>query len=341
MNRAGLLILLAVVGFGSASSAGAGSSFHTSLELNDCTCYDLVVAATDRRPRTIFHNTGQNLYDVSPNRKLMAFSGAYARLYVSPTNSHAKRLLDARYSWWAVFSPDGKRLAYSVDGCGVCIINVDGSGRHPVAVAGAAGPVAWSPTGGRLAFVVRASPGGHDQGTLMVANLDGSKLRPLLQGSNFAAGTSLGIKMAWSPGGDHIAYITGSPPRVHIVTVADGHDEAVGTGVAPVWSPSGRQLAFSLKRGVAIVRADGSHRRQVDPLGLDFYGMGVSWSPNSRWIAYARWTKAGQYQLAIAKANGTYRRVLTTERKHVEIGPTYWSHDGQTILYGTYLQLGP
>jgi Tol biopolymer transport system component len=341
MTRIGALILLAAVAVAGTSAAQAHLSARTSAKLNDCTCYDLVVTATDRRPRTIFHNTGQNLYDVLPNLKLMVFSGPYARLYVSPTNSHAKRLLDARYSWWAVFSPDGKRLAYAVDGCGICIIDVDGTNPHPFAVAGAAGPVAWSPDGRRLAFVGRKSASGRDEGTLMVANLDGSNARPLLQSSNFAAGTSLGVKMAWSPRGDRIAYLAGFPPRVHIVRVADGHDETVGTGFAPVWSPSGRQLAFTLERGVAVVRADGSHRRQLDPLALDGYGMGVSWSPKSRRISYARWTKTGRYQLAIARADGTHRRVLTTEAKHVEIGPMYWSRDGQTILYGTYLQLGP
>jgi hypothetical protein len=58
------------------------------------------------------------------------------------------------------------------------------------------------------------------------------------------------------------------------------------------------------------------------------------------WIASARYTKAGRYQLAIARSDGTHRRLLTTEVQDVEIGPSYWSRDGQTILYGTYLQQG-
>jgi len=341
MNRSLLLILVAAVAFAGASSVRAHPVAHRSATLVDCTCYDLVVAATDRRPRTIFHNTGQNLYDVSPNRRLMAFSGSLGRLYVSPTNSHAKRLLDRRYSSWAVFSPDSRRLAYAVDGCGVCIIDVDGDNAHRFAVAGAVGPVAWSADGRSLAFVVSDNTTGHGEGALMVANQDGSNARTLARGSNFAAGTSLGIKLAWAPHGDHIAYVSGSPPHVHIIRVADGRDQALGTGTAPVWSPSGRQLAFSRpNRGIAVVRSDGSGQRQFDLLALDSYGMGVSWSPKGQRIAYARYTKAGRYQLAIARADGTHRHVLTTEAQNVEIGPSYWSRDGQTILYGRYLQQG-
>src|SRR5437667_7072212 len=150
-----LLVLIATVVASSGSSAGANPLTRGSVKLIDCTCYDLVVAATDRPPRTIFRNTGQNLFDVSSNRRLMAFAGALGRLYVSPTNSHAKRLLDARFSRWAVFSPNGKRLAYGVDGCGVCIVDVAGGIPKRLPVTGAAGPVAWSPDGRRLAFVNR------------------------------------------------------------------------------------------------------------------------------------------------------------------------------------------
>src|SRR4051812_1324572 len=126
MSTRVLLVLLATVAAGRVSSAGARPVASSSMKLIDCTCYDLVVTATDRPPRTIFRNTGQNLFDVSSNRRLMAFAGALGRLYVSPTNSHAKRLLDPRFSRWAVFSPNGKRLAYGVDGCGVCIVDVAG-----------------------------------------------------------------------------------------------------------------------------------------------------------------------------------------------------------------------
>jgi Tol biopolymer transport system component len=341
MNRALLLVLLAAVAVGTASSARADALALQSSKLIDCTCYDLVVAATDRPPRTIFHNTGQNLYGVSPNRRLMAFAGAQARLYVSPTNSHAKRLVGPAFSRWAVFSPDGKRLAYGADNrCDVCIVSVNGGTPQRFPVAGAVRPVAWSPNGKRLAFVRRDGPVGSDRGTLMVANLDGSNAKSLVRGENFTAGTSLGVKLAWSPPGDRIAYLSNS--RVHIIRIRDRRDVAVGFGQAPVWSPNGRLLAFSrlLSHRVAVARYDGRGVHELDPLSTDGYGMGVSWSPKSRFIAYARYAKTDRYQLAIARPDGTQRRVLTTEPENVEIGPTYWSRDGETILYGTYLQQG-
>jgi Tol biopolymer transport system component len=270
----------------------------------------------------------------------MAFAGAFANLYVSPTNSHAKRLVGPAFSRWAVFSPEGGRLAYGADNrCDVCIVSVNGGKAQIFPVAGATGPVAWSPNGRRLAFVRRSGPVGTDAGTLMVANVDGSNAKALTRGNNFAGGTSLGVKMAWSPRGDRIAYL--SNQRVHIIRLGDRHDIVVGFGRAPVWSPSGRYLAFSrFNKRVAVVRLDGVRLVDIDPSSADAYGMGVSWSPKSRLVAYARYTAAGRYQLAIARPEGTHIHVLTTELENVEIGPTYWSRDGQRILYGTYLQQG-
>lgn len=136
MNRAVLLVLLATVAVGTPSSARANPAAPQSAKLIDCTCYDLVVAATDRPRRTIFHNTGQNLYDVSPNRRLMPFAGAGARLYVSRTNSHAAPRRP-RVLALGVFSPDGKRLAYGVDNrCEVCIVSVNGGGAQRFPIAG-------------------------------------------------------------------------------------------------------------------------------------------------------------------------------------------------------------
>jgi Tol biopolymer transport system component len=331
------MITLAMAAFASGwSPAGLAGPAKTALV--DCACYDILRVASGHAPTTVFKNSGQNLFDVSRNRRRMVYSGSLGRLYVSRIDGSKARLIDRRSTHWAVFSPDGKRVAYGADGCGVCIARVDGRGRRRLAVAGARGPVAWSPDSKRLAFVISRSPRAT-KGVLAVARPNGRGLRRLVKGRAFDGGTTLGVKMAWSPRGGRLAYLTGSPTRLHVLRLRDRRQLAVVHGRAPIWSPNGRRLAYSNGFRVASMRFDGTGRHELDPYSVDPYGVAVSWSPSGRRVAFARYPREERYQLTTATFKGRRPRVLVTEGHDVEIGPTYWAPNGRAILYTTYQQV--
>jgi Tol biopolymer transport system component len=90
-----------------------------------------------------------------------------------------------------VWSPDGERIAF-YDMETTNVINIDGSGRKPLARGASA---AWSPDGQKLAFV-------NDSSVLDVINADGSGVRRLANTTTAAPG----IRPAWSPDGEKIAF---------------------------------------------------------------------------------------------------------------------------------------
>ena len=337
MRRHALRLAVAGAAAGLAATVHAGPKKQT---LVDCTCYDIVRVVPHHRARTVFKNTGQNLFDVSRDRRRIVYAGTLGRLYVARIDGKKRRLLDRRRSRWAVFAPDGRYVAYGADGCRLCLARTDGSWRRRFRIAGARGPVAWAPDSRHLAFVVSHASATIDRGVLTVARIDGSARRGLTRGRNFEGGTDVGVKMAWSPHGGRLAYLSGSPTKVHVLRIRTARQLAVLRGRAPVWSPDGRWLAFSNGFRIAVVRYDGRRRHLLDPLSVDPYGSGTSWSPGGRWIAFARYSRRERYQLTLATYDGRRHRVLTTESHEVEIGPTYWGRRGRAILYTRLGQRG-
>jgi Tol biopolymer transport system component len=173
LARALIAVLLAAFAVALPSAGSAAPTTDSGAALIDCTCYDILRTATDSAPQTVLQNSGQNLYDLSPRSGHIVYSAGVSSLYVALLDGRGKRLLDSRYSYWARLSPDGGRIAYGVNGCGVCFVDTNGRHRHPLGVVGAGGPVAWSPDSQRVAFVLYGRSGTG----VSVANIDGSGVR--------------------------------------------------------------------------------------------------------------------------------------------------------------------
>ncbi len=106
---------------------------------------------------------------------------------------------------------------------------------------------------------------------------------------------------AWSPDGKSVAYFSDASGEYELyVRPADGSGEArkvtsLGPGFRyrPFWSPDSKKVAFVDKAMViAICDVESGKVTQVDK-GLYMYegdleGFTVSWSPDSRWLAYSR-----------------------------------------------------
>ncbi len=132
-----------------------------------------------------------------------------------------------------------------------------------------------------------------------------------------AASAQADLPSAWSPDGRRLAFARTSggqlrpqgyryPHEDIFVINADGSGlhQLTHTGDAsdPVWSPDGRQIAFSRARpyisvarkregisaGIWTVRSDGSDARQLTPTVEGQDDQPGSFSPNGRWLAFTR-----------------------------------------------------
>ena len=202
-------------------------------------------------------------------------------------------------------SPDWRRVAffrYALEGSGLYIAAIDGTGERRLVASAYGTRAAWSPDSRRLGF--RAA----DE-SLSVIDLDSGTITRVAPG---------GSSMAWSPNGNSIAFVGGAigDPDLHI---ADPEGKGVrllvggaGYQLEPKWSPDGTRIAFLTSDAsgqsprFGVIRPDGT--------GLVTYpGPHVTnpdafaWLPTSDAIVFARNYSEGLYLLDLT--NGTTTRL--------------------------------
>ena len=181
--------------------------------------------------------------------------------------------------------------------------------------------LAFSPDGEQM--IVSFKPMGEDW-EVWIARSDGTKARQLFTSPGFVAG------MSWSPDGKWVSFIN----RGVEVMSPDGQGRrTVGTrfigGLAPVWSPDSRYLAFTANNPTA---SEPSHDTQ-DP-GTDFSpytvriadvltgeerdlvtdtiggGIGARWSPDGSQVVFLS-DRSGATEVWVADADGANLRQVT------------------------------
>jgi TolB protein len=186
-----------------------------------------------------------------------------------------------------VYSPDGRRIAYSLTEGGntdVWVMNADGSNQKRLTKEPSIDvSPSWSPDGRKLAFT--SDRAGTPQ--LYVMNDDGSGLRRLTFQGNYNQTPS------WSPRGDAIAFTARDERKVFDVFWVSPESGVISritqdqgrTNEEPSYAPNGRLMVFRTDRngfGQLVVSDQKGDRQTVISGGKGADLMAPAWGPNGQ-----------------------------------------------------------
>lgn len=147
---------------------------------------------------------------------------------------------------------------------------------------------------------------------------------------------------SWSPDGRRLAFrgyygqgdgqydlYVASANGCHVTRLTRGLN-----GTSSSWSPTGRQIVFSVPLGIYVINADGTGLRKLIA-SVSKYAYGVdtpAWSVSNR-IAYARYLPSQRERTEIytVNADGSGNTALT--RGAPGFGQPSWSPDGKSIAF--------
>lgn len=258
--------------------------------------------------------------------------------------------------WWPSWSPDGRRLAFAMDGS-IWTIDI-GSTVAKELVSSPRGYLSmpeFSPDGRWLAYT-------EDDDAKSI-NL---RLLDLATGESrdLTTGSGVNHEPAWSPDGRRLAYVSTAPNgyfNVFVMEIADGKPGAVtpittdhrfgrdrlyfgdvDVHISPAWSPDGRELLLVSNRGIPLgsggiwrvpVEADVMGRPQARLVHKEetLYRTRPQWSPDGKRMIYASHL-GGQYtELFVLPTTGGEPYKMTFG-EHDHFLPR-WSPDGEWIAY--------
>jgi Tol biopolymer transport system component len=173
------------------------------------------------------------------------------------------RLTDSGSNGWPIWSPDGKRLAFSATTAGAInlhAINADGSGQ-PVRLATSDEtqfPSSWSSSANAIAFLQRMGPGGGSMGIWVLPTEGDRKLKLFLE-SRFNLSHP-----EFSPDGHWMAYVSNESGALEVYVQAyPGPGEktriSANGGTEPIWTANSRELLY----------------RAFTPSGLAFFSAAI------------------------------------------------------------------
>jgi dipeptidyl aminopeptidase/acylaminoacyl peptidase len=260
--------------------------------------------------------------------------GGEALEALSTTTGRARPLWQATTIENAAWSPDGRYIAVAWDNK-VSVLGSDGEvvralGEQVPAGAAAAGGLAWSSDGSRLA-VTYATPGGtgiaieQPRGVLPRIMSPCGDERPChdVTGPDWAAGSDALAMIRGRGDGGSLWWWTGRRPPAPLPV------RGLPGGVRrAAWAPDGHRIAVATAAGLVVVPGPGARANRVtatEPLA------GPTWSADGRLIAVVtRSQGGGPYVLdVLAPGSGSGPAFLQTSTVFERIsGPLVWNPAG-------------
>jgi Tol biopolymer transport system component len=215
---------------------------------------------------------------------------------------------------------------------GVYVIHPDGSGEERVVDGNRLKEVAWSPDGSRLALTINYGSSEPTEicffgfcftipafsvGQIWTADLESGKLLSLpLDDRAVHAPT-------WSPVGERIVYAGDRGLAwIDVDTMERGRFESGSVwDTSPAFSPDGQQIAFMGRVHdrweVFCMNADGSARKQLTysdaGRGKPVSSVAPTWSPDGRHIAFLS-NRDGPWRIYVMDADGSDQRPLVGDK---------------------------
>ncbi len=151
---------------------------------------------------------------------------------------------------------------------------------------------------------------------------------------------------SWSPDGKHLAYWTDRSGEYELaLRPADGLGEetiltALGPGFRyrPVWSPDSRRLAFlDHQMRVWLCRVEDKTLTQADQVRWQLHpqlaNFHLAWSPDSRWLAYARFLDNSNQAIFLFDTQSSEKHQITSG--HYNDGMPVFDPEGRYLYFLT------
>jgi Tol biopolymer transport system component len=259
----------------------------------------------------------------------------------------APGVVDDQPDW----SPDGSLIVFNriVPNSPYAVYTVEPDGANLTRVGPAdedSGGPSFLPDGNGIVYTrstggIRRFPNGTywiEHSDIVVRDLSGNNVRVLVRSGAYEGDY---LQPSFAPGGSGLVYVRSNSPLTKpagahalFFARADGSDQrritpwSLDAGDNPDWSPNGRLIVFRSHEGGAkqsqiyVVRPDGSGLRPLTRFKPGTTVLSYSFSPDGKWITFAKSGSGGEPDIFVMRANGTRIRPIT-QTAHWDSAPDW------------------